>query len=68
TALDVGQGGAVVLETARHVLLFDTGPRHGDASDAGTALDVGQGGAVVLETARHVLLFDTGPRHGDASD
>ncbi|ETH47917.1 transposase, IS481 family [Bordetella pertussis H921] len=35
TALDVGQGGAVVLETARHVLLFDTGPRHGDASDAG---------------------------------
>ncbi|WP_323120671.1 DNA internalization-related competence protein ComEC/Rec2 [Burkholderia alba] len=26
TALDVGQGGAVLVETARHTLLFDAGP------------------------------------------
>ena len=31
--LDVGQGEAIVLRTARHVLLYDTGPRMGE-SDA----------------------------------
>ena len=30
TLLDVGQGQALVLRTARHVLLYDTGPRMGD--------------------------------------
>lgn len=35
TALDVGQGSAVVIETATQAWLFDTGPRHGDATDAG---------------------------------
>lgn len=35
TALDVGQGGSWVVQTARHVLVFDTGPRHGVGSDAG---------------------------------
>ncbi len=34
-ALDVGQGSAVVLETARHVLLYDTGPRRYSGEDAG---------------------------------
>jgi len=34
TALDVGQGGAILVETQRHILLFDSGPRIG-ASDAG---------------------------------
>lgn len=33
-ALDVGQGSAVVLLTAKHALLFDTGIRHGPDSDA----------------------------------
>lgn len=33
-AMDVGQGTAVVVLTARHVLLFDTGVRHGPTSDA----------------------------------
>ncbi|MFZ4710408.1 MAG: DNA internalization-related competence protein ComEC/Rec2, partial [Zwartia sp.] len=33
-ALDVGQGGAVLLQTQTHHVLFDTGPRQG-ASDAG---------------------------------
>jgi competence protein ComEC len=35
TALDVGQGSAVVLETAHHVLMFDTGPRSMSGADAG---------------------------------
>ncbi|MFU2068871.1 DNA internalization-related competence protein ComEC/Rec2 [Bordetella hinzii] len=38
TALDVGQGTAVVVETARHVLLYDTGPRHYRSWDAGERL------------------------------
>ncbi len=33
--LDVGQGLAVVIRTARHTVLFDTGPRLGAAGDAG---------------------------------
>lgn len=35
SALDVGQGGAVVVETASQTLLFDAGPRHYGGSDAG---------------------------------
>ncbi|NRT56188.1 DNA internalization-related competence protein ComEC/Rec2 [Sphaerotilus uruguayifluvii] len=37
-AADVGQGHAVLIRTARHVLLHDTGPaygRHGEGGDAG---------------------------------
>jgi len=37
TVLDVGQGLAVVVETAAHTLIFDTGPRLGADLDAGTA-------------------------------
>jgi competence protein ComEC len=35
TALDVGQGLCVLVETHAHALLYDTGPRLSDASDAG---------------------------------
>lgn len=35
TALDVGQGSAIVIETASKVLLFDAGPYYGEVSDAG---------------------------------
>ena len=35
TALDVGQGLAVVVRTAHHSLLFDAGPAFADVSDAG---------------------------------
>lgn len=35
TALDVGQAGAVVVQTARHALVFDTGLRTGPDSDSG---------------------------------
>ncbi|MHA2901246.1 DNA internalization-related competence protein ComEC/Rec2 [Ralstonia mannitolilytica] len=33
-AFDIGQGAAVLVETARHQVLFDTGPRYGDNADA----------------------------------
>ncbi|WP_246265991.1 DNA internalization-related competence protein ComEC/Rec2 [Aromatoleum diolicum] len=35
TALDVGQGTAVHVQTARHELLYDAGPAYGQGSDAG---------------------------------
>lgn len=34
-AIDVGQGSALLVRTARHSLLFDAGPRYGLDSDAG---------------------------------
>jgi len=34
-ALDVGQGQAVVVQTARHSLLYDAGPLYGPGSNAG---------------------------------
>lgn len=34
-ALDVGQGSAALVRTAQHSLLFDTGPRWGEAANAG---------------------------------
>ncbi len=38
TALDIGQGLAVLVETAQHTLLFDTGPKFSETSDAGGRL------------------------------
>jgi competence protein ComEC len=35
TVLDVGQGLAVVVETTRHALVYDTGPRFNETVDAG---------------------------------
>jgi competence protein ComEC len=35
TVLDVGQGLAVVVQTHRYTLLYDTGPRYTDEADAG---------------------------------
>jgi competence protein ComEC len=40
TALDVGQGMALVLETAQDTLVFDTGPRVSDDADAGARVIV----------------------------
>lgn len=34
-AADIGQGNAVLVRTAGHSLLYDTGPRYGQDSDAG---------------------------------
>lgn len=36
TALDVGQGMALLVETGRHRLLYDTGPRYSQRVDAGS--------------------------------
>ena len=36
TAYDVGQGSALLVETATQALLYDTGPRMGPAMDAGS--------------------------------
>jgi competence protein ComEC len=38
TVLDVGQGLAVVVQTHRHALLYDTGPRYHDEADAGARI------------------------------
>jgi competence protein ComEC len=38
TILDIGQGTAAVVQTAQHTLVYDTGPRWTDASDAGSRL------------------------------
>ena len=40
TALDVGQGMAVLVETAGHRLLYDSGPYYSPASDAGSRIIV----------------------------
>ncbi|OZI36103.1 DNA internalization-related competence protein ComEC/Rec2 [Bordetella genomosp. 1] len=39
-AVDVGQGTSVILRTARHVLLYDTGPMSFDGWDAGERMVV----------------------------
>lgn len=36
TALDIGQGMALLIETAHHRLLYDTGPAYSPGSDAGS--------------------------------
>lgn len=36
--MDVGQGLAVVIRSASHVLVYDTGPRFGDGFDAGESV------------------------------
>ena len=38
TILDVGQGLAVLVQTHRHALLYDTGPRFNDTADAGNRI------------------------------
>lgn len=38
TALDVGQGAALVVETPSHVLVYDSGPRYSPQADAGSRI------------------------------
>ncbi|HEY8119144.1 MAG TPA: DNA internalization-related competence protein ComEC/Rec2 [Methylophilaceae bacterium] len=40
TVLDVGQGLAVVVQTATHTLLYDAGPRYSSQSDSGSRIVV----------------------------
>jgi competence protein ComEC len=37
-ALDVGQGSAVIVRTARHALVYDAGPRYGPRFEAGAGV------------------------------
>ena len=53
TVLDVGQGLAVVAATAHHVLVYDAGPRFGDAADAGARI------VVPFLRATGILRIDT---------
>lgn len=48
TALDVGQGQAVLLETATHQLLYDAGPGYGPAGEDGEAQTGRDAGAQVV--------------------
>ncbi len=78
TALDIGQGTSVLVRTARHSLLYDTGPVWGSESDAGDrvivpylkALGLGPLDALVLShrDADHTggagaVLLEIGVRH-----
>jgi competence protein ComEC len=38
TVLDIGQGTAVVVRTSKHTMVYDTGPRWTDTTDAGSRL------------------------------
>ncbi|RCS59647.1 DNA internalization-related competence protein ComEC/Rec2 [Parvibium lacunae] len=49
TALDVGQGNAVLIQTQQHTLLYDTGPAYGNHQDASTR--------VILPYLRHQGLL-----------
>ncbi|HSI42706.1 MAG TPA: DNA internalization-related competence protein ComEC/Rec2 [Methylotenera sp.] len=40
TVLDVGQGLGVVVQTAKHTLLYDAGPKYNEQSDAGSRIVV----------------------------
>lgn len=51
-ALDVGQGGSVLLQTQNHTLLFDAGPKLGDS-------DAGQRVVIPLLRALGVRYLDT---------
>jgi competence protein ComEC len=53
TVLDVGQGLAVVLQTAGHVLVYDTGARFSPTFDAGSAV------LIPFLTAHGIRTLDT---------
>ncbi|HLW05638.1 MAG TPA: DNA internalization-related competence protein ComEC/Rec2 [Azoarcus sp.] len=61
TVLDVGQGLAVYVQTARHALLFDTGPRYGAHADAGERVLIPALRAAGVRQLDGVVLS-----HGDA--
>ena len=59
--LDVGQGLAVLLRTANHSLLYDTGPRFGSGLDMGEAAVVPAMRALGVQQLDRLLVS-----HGDA--
>lgn len=68
SVIDVGQGLAVLVRTAQHTLLFDTGPRYNSTSDSGSRILVpylrGEG---VTRLDRLVLSHDDNDHTGGAA-
>ena len=67
--LDVGQGLAVVVRTARHVMVYDTGDKHSERFDAGrdivaTALRNGRTQRMNMLLISHAHSDHAGGRHG----
>ncbi len=56
TVLDVGQGSAIVISTADHHLLYDTGPPYGEYSDAGASVIAPYLGWRGISTLDNVML------------
>ena len=56
TFVDVGQGNAVLIQTARHSLLYDTGPRYGGGYGRGDRSASNAGERVLLPLLRAYAL------------
>jgi competence protein ComEC len=67
TVLDVGQGLAVVVETHRHTLLYDTGPRYTDDADAGGRIVAPYLRAAGLERLSGLIVTSDSLRIGRAT-
>ena len=63
TALDIGQGSAVLLQTQKHVLLFDTGPRWSEESDAGERVVLPHLRALGLKTIDRMVVSHNDSDH-----
>lgn len=61
TVVDIGQGTAVLVRTASHALLYDTGPRLSSENDAGRRILVGLLRAVNVRQLDELLIS-----HGDS--
>jgi competence protein ComEC len=66
--LDVGQGSAIVLQTARHTLVFDTGARWPSGTDAGQRMVLPALGALgIRRVDRLVISHDDIDHSGGAA-
>ncbi|WP_395024277.1 DNA internalization-related competence protein ComEC/Rec2 [Comamonas odontotermitis] len=65
-ALDVGQGQAVLVQTARHSLLYDTGPVYGPGSNAGDRVVVPALRALAAQGRESGVLDMLVLSHGDS--
>lgn len=63
TAFDVGQGTAVLIETERHRLLYDTGPAYSPESDAGSRVIVPYLTARGIDTLDAVMISHSDSDH-----
>jgi competence protein ComEC len=66
-AADIGQGNAVLVQTTTHALLYDTGPRHVNDSDAGQRVLVPLLRALDVRVDRLVLSHRDSDHTGGAA-